>query len=235
MHRGIAFLVPVVLSGALVRSEAAEFIGSAVYDITIGLSYTVQSSAYGEQGGLDRYTAVGRFENVKFGPSMSPAFEAWFEVPIEDAGTGGVLPMTQINGTGQILDFELSPAWEDPEEAIAGRVTSGPREFTPVLMLVTFEMAHSEEYGQPEAQEDMSLVPLVPTLWFRYWENYSITDPELCWEYEGFAIAEIGSSGLFFSVPLYKLSEGEDFVLSRPLSGCPEAGEWTVQFRARPE
>ncbi len=233
MRSRVLFLVPAALLSTGLRSEAAEFIGSAVYDITIGLSYTQQSSAYGEQGGFDSYTAVGRFENVKFGPSISPEFAAWFEVPIGDAGIGGVLPMTQINGTGEIIGFELSPAWEDPEEAIPGRVTSGPREFTPVLMLLTWEMANSGDFEQPADPEDMAPVPLVPTLWFRYWEGYSVTDPELCWEYEDFAVMEVESSGLVFSVPLYKLAEGQDIVISRPLSGGPEVGEWTVQFTAR--
>lgn len=53
----------------------------------------------------------------------------------------------------------------------------------------------------PDAGEDMPIVPIEPTVWFWFNEGFSITDPELVWEYPGHAGNSICSNGVVFSVP----------------------------------
>jgi hypothetical protein len=227
----VLLALAVVLVGA--QAEKTVFIGSARYDITVGMSYTRETSPEGEQGGFNRYTSIGRFEDVKFGPSPSPDFEAWFEVSVGPPGSGAVIPMHQISGKGEITDFEIAPAWESPEEAIAPKITNGPEPFEPVLGLLTFEMAHDEALEKAEEAEDLPTVPLVPTLWFMYSEGFSATGSELRWEYENFALGAVDGSAIRFSVPLASLAEGEDVELSIPFTDGTAVGEWTVQFHAR--
>ncbi len=235
MKSGTALLLALALLPVGARAKKTVFTGSARYDITVGLSYNRETSPEGEQGGFNRYTSVGRFEDVKFGPSPSPEFDAWFEVEAGTPGSGAVIPMHQISGKGEIADFEIAPAWEDPNEAIAPKVTSGPEPFEPSLQLLTFEMAHDEALEAAEEAEDLPTAPLVPTLWFMYSEGFSATGSELRWEYENFALGTVESARFRFSVPLASLAEGEDVELSIPFTDGAAVGEWTVQFHARKE
>lgn len=237
MPRTIALVaVSMLLATAAAQpTKKTVFLGSARYDVTIGLSYTRQTSPEGEQGGFNRYTSVGRFEDVKFGPSPSPEFDAWFETKLDIPGANAVVPMHQMTGKGEITDFEIAPAWEDPHEAIPPKITEGPKPFEPVLQLLTYAMAHEEDFDPDVPVEDMPVVPLAPTLWFRYSENFSPSGSELRWEYEGFALGAVDQSGFQFSVPLTTVADGKEVELSIPFTDGAAKGEWTVQFQPRPE
>lgn len=236
MHRESWLLV--VLALALVpagaQADKTVFVGSHRYDIVVGLSYTRETSPEGEQGGFSRYTSIGRFEDVKFGPSPAPDFDAWFETAM-DRVPGAVIPMRQITGEGEITDFEIAPAWKDPNEAIEPKITAGPEPLTPSLQLLTYAMAHEDEFDEAESAEDLPIVPLAPTLWFLYSEGASADGSELRWEYPGFALGALDGSRTQFSVLLNDLAEGKDVELTMPFTDGAAVGEWTVQFHPREE
>jgi|GEM_PF-1100848 len=232
----ILCVICVLLATALARPQKKTvLVGSARYDITVGLSYTRQTSPEGEPGGFNRYTSVGKFDDVKFGPSPSPAFDAWFEARLDIPGANAVVPMQQITGCGEITDFEIAPAWEDPHVAIAPKITAGPKLFEPVLQLLTYEMAHEAEIDSAAEDGGLPIVPLKPTLWFRYSENFSPSGSELRWEYENFALGAVDQSSFQFSVPLAIVADGKEVELSIPFTDGAAKGEWTVQFRPRSE
>jgi hypothetical protein len=237
MPRTLALcLVCLLLATAVAQPQKKTvFLGSARYDITIGLSYTRQTSPEGEQGGFNRYTSVGRFEDVKFGPPRSPEFDAWFETKLDIPGANAVVPMHQITGRGEITDFEIAPAWEDPHEAIAPKITAGPKPFEPVLQLLTYAMAHEEELDSAGEDGGLPVVPLAPTLWFRYSESFSPSGSELRWEYGNFALGAVDQSAFQFSVPLKTVADGEAVELSIPFTDGAAKGKWTVLFQPRPE
>jgi len=235
VKRVVTVALALALAPAGARAAEAVFVGSARYDIIVGLSYTRETSPEGEQGGFSRYTSVGRFENVKFGPSPSPEFAAWFEVRVGPPEAGAAMPMNQVSGRGEITDFTIAPAWEDPNEAIEPKITAGPEPFEPVLQLLTFEMAHDAEPEEARTGEGIPNAPLVPTLWFMYSENFSVDGSELRWEYEEFALGAVEGSAVRFSVALGALAEGEDVELSIPFTDGAAKGEWTIQFQAQAE
>jgi len=214
----------IVLAAQSALADKQIFIGSAAYDITIQLSYTRKVSPEGEQGGFSSYTSTGEFKNVRFGPSPSKEFEAWFETRLSGPAGGPAMPSPQVKGEGTIGPFTIAPAWEDPNETIEPRITSGPRPFAPTLNVLTFEMAHAEE------EESMPVVPLVSTVWLRYNENFSIAEPELKWEYPKFAIGAIESDAVVFSVTTASLANGEDLEIRVPYENGDAHGEWKIVF-----
>ena len=200
------------------------FVSSAEYDITVQLSYTRQVSALGEQGGFSSYTSTGEFKQVRFGPSPSKEFEAWFEQRLSSSAGGPTIPAMQVTGEGTIGPFVIAPAWEDPNEAIQPQIASGPRAFAPTLDVLTFDMAN-------EGSEDsMPPPPLIPTVWLRYNESFSIADPELTWDYPKFAGGVIESDAVVFSVPVASLAKGEDLEIKVPYSNGSASGEWKIVF-----
>lgn len=222
---------PFVLAAAVIALAAQSaladkqvFVGSAAYDITIQLSYTCEVSPEGEQGGFSSYTSTGEFKNVRFGPSPSKEFEAWFEQRLTPSAGAPAIPAMQITGEGRIGPFVIAPAWEDPNEAIQPRITSGPRPFAPTLNVLTFDMAHEEE------EDSIPVVPLVPTVWLRYNEGFSIADAELQWDYPKFAGGVIESDAVVFSVPTASLAKGEDLEIKVPYSNGAAVGEWKIVF-----
>jgi hypothetical protein len=216
----------VVLAAQPAPAGRKVFVSSAEYDITVQLSYTRQVSALGEQGGFSSYTSTGEFKNVRFGPSPSKEFEAWFEQRLSSSAGGPAIPAMQVTGEGTIGPFVIAPAWEDPNEAIQPRITSGPRPFAPTLNVLTFEMAHEED----EDEDSIPLVPLAPTVWLRYNESFSIADPELTWDYPKFAGGVIESDAVVFSVPVASLAKGEDLVVEVPYENGSASGEWKIVF-----
>jgi len=231
--RSMTVLVAVlVLSGpGAARAEKTVFVSSPEYEITIQLKYTRETSPEGEQGGFSSYTATGRFENVKFGPSQAEGFECWFQQQVEMPGgvkvEGAAVPAMQVSGEGAIDEFVIAPAWEDPNQAIQPEITTGPGPFEPYLQLLTWEMAHSEEL---ESEDEIPVAPIVPTVWFMYREGYSVSGAELSWEYPGFAKGQVESSGVQFSVPLDRLAEGEDIELEVPYTDGGAQGKWRIVF-----
>ncbi|MBN2465732.1 hypothetical protein JXD38_08965 [candidate division WOR-3 bacterium] len=199
------------------------FVSSADYDITVQLSYTRDVSPEGEQGGFSSYTSTGEFQHVRFGPSPSKDFEAWFERRL---AANAAVPMRQISGEGRVGPFVIAPAWEDPSEPIEPRITAGPLPFVPTLEVITFQMAHAED------EESMPVVPLAPTVWLRYNESFSIDEPELKWEYPKFALGQVESDGVLFSVPTASLAKGEDLEINVPYENGAARGEWKIVFWA---
>jgi hypothetical protein len=213
----VAVLVAVAAQVALADKQI--FVSSADYTVTIQLSYTREVSPEGEQGGFSSYTSTGEFQHVRFGPSPSKEFEAWF------SGSGGpAMPSLQVAGEGRIGPFVIAPAWEDPNEPIQAKIADGPRPFSPTLQVLTFEMAHAED------AESMPPVPLVPTVWLRYSESFSIAAPELKWEYPDFAIGSIEGDAVVFSVPVASLAKGEDLEIKVPYENGAAHGEWKIVF-----
>jgi hypothetical protein len=227
MAKSAWLLLPVFMPG-LVRASGQVFLGSPYYDIMVTLEYTDEPDPYLSQGYIARYRSVSLLSHVKFGPSFSPEFPAMFAVSVYPSGQGGEMPGIQVSGTGAIEYFELQPAWEsdDPIEAV---VVHGPEGFSPYMNVITTDMA-AEIQGS--ADDDMPTVPLVPTLWFLFSENFSIADPELQWEYPGFAGNGIASSVAVFSVPLARLGEGESFEIGMPYESETARGQWTIRFTA---
>jgi len=214
----------IVLTAQSAPAEKQVFVSSADYTVTVQLSYTRQVSPEGEQGGFSSYTSTGEFKNVRFGPSPSKEFEAWFEQRLSSSAGGPTIPAMQVTGEGTIGPFVIAPAWEDPNEAIQPKITSGPRPFTPNLQVLTFDMAHEGE------EDSIPVVPLVPTVWLRYHESYSIADPELQWDYPKFAGGVIESDAVVFSVPVASLAKGEDLEIKVPYENGTASGEWKIVF-----
>jgi|WetSurMetagenome_2_1015567.scaffolds.fasta_scaffold187648_1 hypothetical protein len=212
------------LAAQSVLAEKQVFVSSAEYDITVQFSYTREVSPLGEQGGFSSYTSTGEFKNVRFGPSPSKEFEAWFEQRLSPSPGTPAIPAMQITGEGTIGPFVIAPAWEDPNEPIQPRITSGPRAFAPTLDVLTFEMAH------PDDADSMPPVPLVPTVWLRYNESFSIAEAELTWDYPRFAGGVIESDAVVFSVPVAGLAKGEDLEIKVPYSNGSASGEWKIVF-----
>lgn len=224
----ILCLLLAVVAG-IAAGEKTVFVGSPGYTVTIQLSYTRQVDPLGEQGGFSSYTATGEFEDVRFGPSQAKGFEAWFQkrvfVPAGAPNRSAVsLPSMQVQGKGTIGPFTIAPAWEDPNEPIQPRITAGPRTFQPNLNVITFDMAHED------IEDSIPPVPLVPTVWFRYNESYSIADPELQWEYPKFAGGQVEGGSVVFSIPLQSLAEGEDLDIRVPYVDGTARGEWKIVF-----
>ena len=215
-----------LLLGVGMASAEPVFLNSPEYTITIQLSYTRAVDPLGEQGGFASYTSTAEFKNVRFGPSPSPQFAAWFENRFEEPG-GGVtaLPALQVQGEGTLGPFQLAPAWESTDEAIEAVITSGPRPFSPNLTLITAEMA-----AEARGDEDFPITPLVPTVWLLYNESFSIADPELQWDYPDFAGSYIESDMVDFSVPLPSLGKGEDLDIRVPFTFGGARGEWKIVF-----
>jgi len=227
-RKSVLFAAVVVAFAA--QSASAEkqvFVSSAEYEITVQLSYTCQVSPLGEQGGFSSFTSTGEFKNVRFGPSPSKEFEAWFEQRLSPSAGAPAIPALQITGEGTIGPFVIAPAWEDPNEAIQPRITSGPRHFAPNLQVLTFEMAHEGE------EDSIPVVPLVPSVWLRYNESYSIADPELQWDYPNFAGGVIESDAVVLSVPVASLAKGEDLEVKVPYTNGTASGEWKIVFWSR--
>jgi hypothetical protein len=217
----------IVLAAQSALADKQVFVSSAEYDVTIQLSYTCQVSPLGEQGGFSSFTSTGEFKNVRFGPSPSKEFEAWFEQRVSPSAGAPAIPAMQITGEGTIGPFVIAPAWEDPNEPIQPRITSGPRPFAPNLQVLTFEMAHEED------EDSIPPVPLVPTVWLRYNESYSIADPELQWDYPNFAGGVIESNAVVFSVATASLAKGADLEIKVPYSNGSASGEWKIVFWSR--
>ena len=225
LRRTVLFAAAVVaLAAQAALAEKQVFVSSADYTVTIQLSYTRQVSPLGEQGGFSIYTSTGEFKNVRFGPSPSEEFEAWFEKRLSSTAGGPTIPDIQVMGEGTIGPFVIAPAWEDPNEAIQPKITSGPRPFAPTLEVQTFDMA-IEETGDSTLQ-----VPIVPTAWLRYNESFSVADPELTWDYPKFAGGVIESDAVVFSVPVASLAKGEDLEINVPYSNGSASGEWKIVF-----
>ncbi|UCG42162.1 MAG: hypothetical protein JSU73_09795 [candidate division WOR-3 bacterium] len=227
-----ALIAVLVLAGpGSALAEKTVFVSSPEYEVTIQLSYTRETSPEGEQGGFSSYTATGRFENVRFGPSQAEGFECWFQKQVEMPGgvkvEGAVVPAMQVSGRGTIDKFVIAPAWEDPNQAIEPEITSGPEPFEPYLQLLTWEMAHSEEL---ESEDEIPVAPIVPTVWFMYREGYSVSGSELSWDYPGLAKGQVESSGVQFSVLLDKLARGEDIELEIPYTEGGAEGKWRIVF-----
>ena len=213
-----------VLAAQSALADKQVFVSSAEYDITVQLSYTRAVSPEGEQGGFSSYTSTGEFKNVRFGPSPSKEFEAWFEQRLSSSAGGPTIPAMQITGEGAVGPFVIAPAWEDPNEAIQPKITSGPRPFAPTLDVLTFDMAHEEE------EDSIPVVPLVPVVWLRYNESFSIADAELQWDYPKFAGGVIESDAVVFSVPVASLAKGEDLEIKVPYENGAAHGEWKIVF-----
>jgi hypothetical protein len=223
-HSFLIAAAVIALAAQTALADRQVFVSSAVYDITVQLSYTRQVSALGEQGGFSSYTSTGEFKNVRFGPSPSKEFEAWFVQRFSPSAGAPAIPAMQITGEGTIGPFVIAPAWEDPNEAIQPQITSGPRAFAPTLDVLTFEMAH------PDDADSMPPAPLVPTVWLRYNESFSIADAELTWDYPKFAGGVIESDAVVFSVPVASLAKGEDLEIKVPYSNGSASGEWKIVF-----
>jgi hypothetical protein len=114
------------------------------------------------------------------------------------------MPDIQYPATGVIEHIRAPAAWEsdDPIEAV---VVHGPEDSA---LSERDHPGHGCEI-QGSTDDDMPLVPTDPTLWLLFSENFSIAEPELQWEYPGFAGNGIASfrCGLFGSH--LKLGEGK--------------------------
>jgi len=226
MKKGLLSVALAVLAAGVASGEGV-FLSSPPYDITITLEYTDPPDPYGSQGYIESYRSVSFFSHVVFGPSFSPEFDAMFVSDPYPAGAGGAIPSGQKSGTGIIESFTLQPAWESDDEAIEAVVTHGPEPFTPTLTLLTEGMAVDL---MPVPDDDMAVLPLVPTLWIMFNEGFSITEPELVWEYPGFAGNSVESGRFVFSLPLRDLGEGVEFIIDRPYRGDTATGTWTIQL-----
>jgi hypothetical protein len=227
MKTGMLLVAPALVAGSVAAGEDV-FLSSPPYDILVTLEYSDPADPYGSQGYIESYRSTSMFSHVVFGPSFSPEFPAMFSSATGPSGAGGVIPSIQESGSGVIEQFTLQPAWESDDEPIEGRVTHGPGPFDPTLTLITLDMAmEAQESG---SEDDMAIVPLVPTLWLLFNEGFSVAEPELQWEYPEFAINSIGSGAVLFSVPLSDLGPGMSFELHLPYESDTAIGQWTIKF-----
>lgn len=227
--KGLMTFVPALLAVNAASGEEV-FLSSPPYNITVTLEYTDPADPYGDQGYLESYKSVSYFSEVRFGPSISPVFAAGFANEISSMGSVGTVPSMQKQGAGAIQYFTLQPAWESDDEAIEGEVVHGPEPFTPTLTIINGAMAAEMTGTAPT--DDMATMPIEPTVWIWFNEGISLTDPELVWEYQGYAGNSLGSSGVVFSVPRDALGEGDEMIIDVPYH--PEDGNatgmWTIQF-----
>lgn len=223
------FAIALALAAAGTSSAGDLFLSSPYFTITVTLDYTDAPDPYNSQGGIETYRSVSGFTRVAFGPSYMPDLPAMFSIEYGPAGSGeGILPVMQIPGTGVIETYDLQPAWgsDEPEEGI---VTSGPELFEPTLTLVS--QAEALTGGDTE-DGDMQDVPLVPTLYMKFDENFSIVGPELEWVYPSIGGNYVTSSVVVFPVDLADLGQGTCFEITCPYESETATGTWTIRFEA---
>lgn len=226
--KGLLCVVPALLAVNAASGEDV-FLSSPAYDITVTLEYTDPADPYGDQGYIETYKSVSYFSEVRFGPSISPAFAASFFADGSLTGSGGTMPSMQKQGAGAIEYVTFQPAWESDDEEVGAILTHGPEPFTPTLTIINAAMA--ADMADPDAGADMPTVPIEPTVWLLFNEGISLTDPELRWLYPGMGETSLGGGMTAFSVPRDALAEGDEMYIDVPFSAPENAtGTWTIHF-----
>lgn len=205
----LIFIFPLAL-----LPQKTQFLSSPYYNIDIGLTFTGICGPEEDGATFSQYAAIGSFNVMRFMASNSPAYPCWLEQK-------GEIPFLSINGDGRIVSFQICPDY-DPDPR-AATVKHGPEPFAPILEV----MSKKEVEDYLTSQDEIPNIPLVPSVYLRYSDNFSIANPELQWETEvGKGVVE--SRKVVFHLSLAELGKGKTIKLTIPYKKGKENGTWDI-------
>lgn len=208
-------LLLLVLLPPTVWGQKKVFISSPYYNIDIGLNFTGQCGPENDAV-FSQYGSVSSFNNMRFVGPQTRVHPCWMECK-------GQLSDFSITGEGSLVSFQICPDY-DPEPRSA-TVKSGPSAFRPILQVM--DKAAVEEYLV--SSEEIAIVPLANSVFFRYTDNFSVANPELQWETEiGKGVIE--SRSVIFHVPLDQLGKGKPVTLQVKYNNGNETGMWDIRI-----
>jgi hypothetical protein len=197
------------------EAQRTQFLSSPYYHIDIGLNFTGTCSPE-EGAAFSQYGAISSFNQMRFVATPSASYPCWLEKK-------GKTPFINLNGDGSIVSFQICPDYDpDPRTAT---IKHGPVPFLPLLTVM--DKAEVEEYLL--SQNEIPVIPLVPSVYLRYSDNFSVSNPELQWETEvGKGVVE--SRYVVFSISLAEIGKGKDILLQIPYKDGKEAGTWDIRI-----
>ncbi len=211
----LAYLFVIFLFPGMLKAQKTEFLSSPLYNIDIGLTFSGGCGPEEDGATFSQYAAISSFNEMRFMAASSPSYPCWLQQK-------GKVPFLNINGEGRIVSFQICPDY-DPDPRVAS-VKHGPEPFTPVLTVMSKEEVDEYLHSRDEPPPN---VPLVPSVYLRYSDNFSISNPELQWETEvGKGVVE--SRTVIFNLSLDELGKGKPIQIQIPYKSGKETGTWNI-------
>ena len=214
----VLLVIPcLIISNAFAQKK--EFISSPVYHVDISLNYTGKCSQWGDGASFIQYSAISQFNSIRFVPSLSEQHPCWIG---DETGT---MSNIQVSGEGRIVSIKICPDYDGEERP--ARITRGPLPFQPTLQVITVD--EGLEYYFELTGNEPEVLPIVPSVWFKYSDSFRLTNAELEWQTDigGYPI---GSHIFVFHVPLESLGKGERIHTTVPYKTRGETGTWDITF-----
>lgn len=218
---GVVFALGTLMSPSGLIAKKTVFLSSPRYKISIACNVQGKCDPY-EGAAFSMLSFSTDFEIAKFGAPVAETYEVWFYTQSEDMSAAWI-PGIQIHGEGTILGYKICPAWETEEDEIEAKVTSGPSPFKPWLEVL------SEKVIRDTASLE-TVLPIVPTAWFRFTSGFSVGGDELAWEYEKLGTCSIENYYLTFGVPVDDLAQGKAVMIDTTINYGYETDKWSVIF-----
>ncbi len=215
----VVILGSILLPG-LLEAEKTVFLSSMRYLVDVSLDVMGKCDPY-DGATFSALSFATKFDDVKFGAPQAESYAVWFYLPVEGSA-GTRVPGIQISGEGAFLDYKICPAWDDDKPTEA-KVVKGPSKFEPTL-----EVLSESEIKDTASSE--TVLPIVPTVWFKFFTSFSVLGDELAWEHEGIGGAGIENYGFVFGVPVDDLAQGKLFSHKETVKNGAETENWSVMF-----
>lgn len=215
--RGLIYLSVLFIFPLMPQAQKkTQFLSSPYYNIDIGLTFSGGCGPEEDGATFSQYAAISSFNEMRFVASSTPSHPCWLEKK-------GKLPLFSLTGEGRIVSFQICPDY-DPEPRTA-TIKHGPEPFAPVLTV----MSKKEVEDYLLSQDELPVLPLVASVYLRYSDNFSVSNPELQWETEvGKGVVE--SRIVVFSISLADLGKGKPVQLSIPYKYGRENGTWDIRL-----
>jgi len=198
---------------------------SPEYDIYVGLILSGDCSPYTNSGGFLSLSFDSAFHNVRF---QSPESSG---LPMGGFYQGGVIPLLNISGEGEVDRYAFCPAYDGDQE-VGCEISEGPKPFEPRLAVVIEEEALPVAPLDPEASE----LDYGPGLMV----SFSIGSakgggPIMVWDCDTFYRGAMGGAiaprgVMYFYLPWGRLMQGEEYALEYPHEEAGEKGMWTLRI-----
>ena len=212
--RELAYLLLIFIFPVILHAQRTQFLSSPYYNIDIGLTFTGGCGPEEDGATFSQYAAISSFNEMRFAASSTLSHPCWLEKK-------GKVPSFSLNGEGRIVSFQICPDY-DPDPR-AATVKHGPEPFTPLLMV----MSKEEVDVYLQSQDEIPNIPLVPSVYLRYSDNFSYSNPELQWETEvGKGVVE--SRIVVFHLSLAELGKGKPIQFQIPYKYGKENGNWDI-------
>lgn len=214
----------VILAGSFLPNPLSAkkmlFLASPRYKIDIALSLTGRCAGINDSPTFSNFRFSTSFGPVKFDKPVAEGYDCWFYIE-DKSWSNGLMPTTQLQGEGSILDFQICPMWEDIDKSIPATAIKGPNSFNPIIDL----LSKSDMY------DDTSTAPIIALAGFRFCSNFSNSGDVLSWKYDGEPSSVNDDDFWFFcNVPLQELSAGKAFFLDTTIQYDLNQGKWSVIF-----